>query len=633
MKRRLLALVLGVSLLFTACGNTNTADTQSAEPTVDERYLDASLDVETRIEALVSSMTLEEKAAQMLQPEQAEITPEEVKEYGIGSVLSGGGSCPSTGNNPENWQERVNDLKQAAKDSRLHIPLIYGIDAVHGNNNVFGSVVYPHNIGLGAAADADLMKEIGIATAKEVRAIGVQWDFAPCMGNPQDVSWGRTYECFSEKTEDIVPLISAYISGLQGDIKAGEIMKNTSVVACAKHYIGEGYTVDGINQGNVDMTPEEFDELLSLGILDPYKAAVNQNVLTVMPSYNSVNGVKCHENYHLLTEVLKEQLGFKGFVISDYNAIQQTSGATYYDQIALSINAGVDMLMEVSTWRDCINGIVENVKNGKITEERIDDAVSRILYVKFVAGLFEEEIGGATEQDLLANYGSDESRELARRAVRESLVCLKNDKVGKASAIEALKDATNVTICGSKAFDLGDQCGGWTITWQGQSGNKITNGTTIIQGIHNQIKDYAKVNHSVDGTLAEGTDAVVVVIGEKPYAETDGDRSKKADICASADDKEMMEKLLPNLEKLPKDVPVILVVVAGRPINIETYVDTFDGVVMAWLPGTEGQGVADVLFGDYDFTGTLKFTWQKDELTDALFTYGTGLNKAGESIK
>ncbi len=656
------ALMLALTMFLSACGAEDatgdgattpattvestdaTVDVSAGEAVVDKSvYMDPNADIQDRIDALLVQMTLEEKAAQMLQPEQAYITPEQVKEFGIGSVLSGGGSAPTTGNTAADWQARVNDFKQASLESRLGIPLLYGVDAVHGHNNIASATIFPHNIGLGAANNPELMQQIGAITAKEVRATGIQWTFAPTLGDVQNERWGRTYESFSERTEDIVALTGPYIDGFQGVSGTDEFMNAEHILACAKHFIGEGYTTDGINQGNVEMTHEEFDFLLDSGVLDPYSNAVDHEVLTVMASYNSIDGLKCHENYHLLTEVLKEELGFKGLVISDYNAVQQVSGATYKDQIELSINAGIDLLMEVSSWETCIDAIVQLVEEGRISEERINDAVSRILYVKFKAGLFEEEINGATEQALMAEFGSAEHREVARQAVRESLVLLKNDMVGDTFAIDALKDAKNIIVMGQRAFDIGSQCGGWTITWQGRSGN-ITQGTPIIQGFANAIGEDVKIAHNVDGTISEENDAIIVVIGETPYAETDGDRSPER-LTVAANDIELMTALETNLASMSNrdDVPVIGVIVAGRPINITEYMDTFDAVVMAWLPGTEGDGVADVLFGDYDFGGTLTFTWMKD-MADIekkfeegnedliLFPYGYGLNKAGETL-
>lgn len=661
--KKIAALMLAMTMFLSACGQnaatgddsnsttpvetTGTESTNATEPdevAVDKSvYMDPNADVQDRIDALLAQMTLEEKVAQMLEPEQAYITPEQVKEYGIGVVFSGGGSAPTTGNSLEDWQTRVNDFKQAALDSRLGIPLLYGVDAVHGHNNVLGATLFPHNIGLGAANNPELMRQIGEVVAKEVRATGIQWTYAPTLGNVLNERWGRTYECFSERTEDVVALTGPYIEGFQGVAGTEEFLDEEHILACAKHYIGEGYTVDGINQGNVDMTAEEFDFLLESGVIDPYTNAINHDVLTVMVSYNSVDGLKCHENYHLIQEVLKDEIGFKGLVSSDYNAIQQVSGVTYKDQIELAVNAGIDLLMEVSSWETVMDAILQLVEEGRITEERINDAVSRILYVKFTAGLFEEEVNGATEQALVESFGSEEHRAVARQAVRESLVLLKNEAVGDKLAIDALQDAENIIVMGQRAFDIGSQCGGWTITWQGRAGN-ITQGTPIIQGFANQVDEGVKLAHNVDGTISEDNDAIIVVVGETPYAEMEGDRAADK-LTVAANDQQLLATLEENLANMSNrdEVPVIGIIIAGRPVNITEYMDMFDAVVMAWLPGTEGDGVADVLFGDYDFTGTLTYTWMKDtadldkkfeegneELV--LFPYGYGLNKAGELL-
>lgn len=580
---------------------------ETVEAVVERTWMDANLPIEERITLLMNAMTIEEKAYQMVQSEQANINTTQITETNIGSVLSGGGSAPSTGNTAKDWADYVNGLKEAALNSRLGIPLLYGIDAVHGHNNVTGATVFPHNIALGATNDPELMAEIARVTAEEVMATGIQWDFSPCLGNPQDVTWGRTYECFSQNPKDIAAYSNVYIESLQ---------KN-GIIACAKHFIGEGYTEDGVNQGDVKMSAAEFDELLASGVLDPYTGAINAGVLTVMPSYNSIDGLKCHENYHLLTEVLKEQLGFKGFVISDYNAIEQTSGKSLKDQVAISVNAGVDMLMQPTTWDNCAKYIVDLVKDGTITEERVNDAVSRILYVKFAAGLFEEKIGGEYQKTLLDSFGDEYHRAVARQAVRESLVLLKNDKVSGVKALDALNAADYITVEGKAAYDMGRQCGGWTITWQGMSGN-ITPGTSIVQGIFNAVKDRATVKHSVDGSFNDETNAIVAVFGEIPYAESDGDRDGKVKVAAA--DTRMLEKLRDNTEGRD-DIPVIGIVISGRPIDISQYEDMFDAIIMAWLPGTEGDGIGDVLFGDYDFSGTLKYDWNDN------WTYGYGLTK------
>lgn len=624
-------------------GTTESVEEETEESEVDKSvYMDSARDVEERVDALLAQMTLEEKAAQMVQPEQNGLQYYQVKQYGIGSVLSGGGSAPASGNSAENWRKRINQMKQAALDSRLGIPLIYGVDAVHGHSNIDNATIYPHNIGLGAANDADLMKRIGAAVAEEVRATGIQWTFAPTLANPQNELWGRTYEGFGEDAVLAAELGAAFIEGAQGEKDTENFLSDSNIVATAKHYIGEGYTADGINQGDVQMPEEEFEALLRETLLIPYKAAVDAGVRTVMVSYNSVNGLKCHENGYLVNEVLKGELGFTGFVIGDYNGVQQVSGATYKEQIANAVNAGVDMLMEPYTWEEVIQHITANVEDGSISQERVDDAVRRILRVKFEAGLFEEQIDSDTENALLAEFGSDAHRELAREAVRKSLVLLKNATVNGQTAMEALADSTHILVVGTKGNDIGMQCGGWTISWQGSAG-EITEGTTILEGLQNAAGD-RDIIYNTDGTVTGEEDAIIVVAGENPYAETSGDRSS-SNLTITNDDKALIAGMDTALTTARENgVPVILLLINGRPITIADYVDRFDAIVEAWLPGTEGDGVADVLLGDYDFTGTLTYTWpwyasdiegKFDESNEAniLFTNGTGLTKSGASLR
>lgn len=604
-------------------------------------YMDPTVDVELRIQALLSQMTLEEKAAQMVQPEQAGISLAQITKYNVGSVLSGGGSAPSTGNSPEAWRNHINDMKQASLESRLGIPLLYGVDAVHGHNNVYGATVFPHNIGLGAADDEALLESIGEIVAKEVRATGIQWTFAPCLGNAQNELWGRTYECFGEDTDIVARLGAAFTRGVQGTLGTDDYLSDTHILANAKHYIGEGYTVNGTNQGDIKMSEEEFESLLQDELIAPYIAQIEAGALTVMVSYNSVNGEKCHGSKYLLTDVLKDQLGFKGLVVSDYNGIEQIQGGSFKNQIANAVNAGIDLMMEPYNWESTIINIVALVNEGAISQERLDDAVSRVLRVKFMAGLFEEEVASETEDALYAEFGSEEHREVAREAVRKSLVLLKNDKVGDQTAIEALQTADSITVVGQNAFNIGAQCGGWTISWQGSNG-KITPGTSIVGGMANHLgRDFDIVYNPV-GEIEGERDAIIVVIGENPYAETSGDRSASS-LTVSAADKTMMENISETLADYRKNGTVVVgILLSGRPITIADYVDDFDAIVEAWLPGTEGEGVADVLFGDYDFTGTLKFTWpwyasdidsKFDDESLVLFKKGTGLRKDGSSIE
>jgi len=605
-------------------------------------YMDATQDIDVRIDALMEQMTLREKAAQMVQPEQSAILPEEVIQYNVGSILSGGGSAPGPNNSVIGWQNGVDTLKYYSLQSRLGIPLLYGVDAVHGHNNVSDATVFPHNIGLGSADDEDLMERMGAVVAREVKASGIQWTFAPTLGNPQNELWGRTYECFGEDTDIVARLGAAFIRGAQGEAGTDAYLDSDHVLATAKHYIGEGYTKYGTNQGDVKMSDEEFDQLLHDSLLEPYKAAVDAGVRTVMVSYSSVNGLKCHENSYLINDVLKGELGFTGLVVSDYNGIQQVSGSSYKDKVEKSVNAGIDLFMEPNTWKDFIESLVELVKEGKVSRDRVDDAVRRILRVKFEAGLFEEKIGSEREVELIGEFGCEANREVAREAVRKSLVLLKNEKNGDKTAIQALADAKNIVVAGSKADDIGAQCGGWTITWQGSKGD-ITSGTTVLQGLTDAAGSRT-ITHNTTGEVADDTDAVIVVVGETPYAETDGDRTADT-LTITNDDKKLLDDLQESLQAAGKEeIPVIAILLVGRPVTISDYVDDFDAVVTAWLPGTEGEGIADVLFGDYDFTGTLTYTWprQASDIPEKfdegsadriLFAKGTGLNKEGISLK
>lgn len=656
---RIIALMLTVLcavLVMTGCNKeeikqqaTTEAATEAplawdAEPAElnKDLYMNQEMDVEERVANLLSMMTLEEKVAQMIQAEQAAIGPNQMADYGIGSVLSGGGSSPTSGNTAEDWQNHVNNVKSAALKSRLGIPVLYGVDAVHGHNNVYGATMFPHNIGLGAANDEELVERIGQVVAEEVRATGIQWTFAPTLGNPQNELWGRTYECFGEDTEVVASLGAAYVRGLQGEVDNEAYLDKSHVLATAKHYLGEGYTLAGMNQGNVKMDEAEFETLLREQLLTPYKEAIDSGARTVMVSFSSVNGLKTHEDKYLVMDVLKGDLGFTGFVISDYNGVQQVSGDDYRAKIANSVNAGVDMLMEPNSWEECMKELIEAVKEGSVSVERINDAVTRILRVKFEAGLFEEELKGETENALMTSFGSEEHRAIAKEAVSKSLVLLKNDKIEEKTTMELLAESKNILVAGSKADDIGSQCGGWTISWQGSTGD-ITEGTTILEGLQQVAGDGVTVEYNEEGTVSANHDAVIVVIGENPYAESSGDRSA-SNLTITGKDKAVLEKIKETATVAGNEnVPVIAVMISGRPITIADYLDDFDALVMAWLPGSEGQGVADVLLGDQDFTGTLKYTWTwyagdiADKFAEGnedkvLFKYGSGLKKDGSSI-
>lgn len=547
-----------------------------------------------------------------MQAERLAVTPQEVKQYKIGSILSGGGSTPEP-NSPESWANMVDGFQKGAMSTRLQIPIIYGVDAVHGHNNVKGATIFPHNIGLGATRDTDLVKRIAAVTAKEIRTTGIHWDFAPTLAAPQNIRWGRSYEGFSEDPKLVSKMGAAFVEGLQGNPNDPNFLGRTKSVATAKHWVGDGATTDGKDQGNVELTEEELQRFI-----EPYKYAIGAGARTVMVSYSSWNGLKTHTDHHLVTEVLKERLGFHGFVVSDWNGVQQTD-PDFKQAVKKGLNAGIDMFMMPYDWEKFITTTEELVNSGEVSKERIDDAVSRILRVKFEDRLFEKPYA---DRGLLKNnsVGSKAHREVAREAVRKSLVLSKNE-----NRVLPLSKNDKIFVAGKKADDIGIQCGGWTISWQGSSGD-ITPGTTILEGIRNAVKPGATVNYDKNGLGAAGHDVAVVVVGEEPYAEFEGDRNN-LDL-----DKQDLE-LLQNVKS--SDVPMVVITVSGRPLMISDHIKDWDAFVAAWLPGTEGQGVADALFGDYDFTGKLSFTWPKrfeqipmhpgDEEYDPLFPFGYGL--------
>lgn len=631
--------IVAVGCIFTLTVGSLTGCKKEDKPAAEESsyvlYKDASKSVEERVTDLLGRMTIEQKVAQMIMPEKnvegGGASQEDVKKLGIGAVLSGGGSAPTTGNTASDWSELINSYKQAASESELGIPLIYGIDSVHGNNNVYGATVFPHQIGLGATGNAELVQTIGGIVAQESIATGANYIFSPVLGIPENERWGRFYECFGEDVDLVTELGTAYIQGYQGVKDTDEFLSSSKVIASAKHYIGEGQTMNGANQGVVSMKADDWDDILHNKLIIPYKEAVEAGVQTVMVSYNSVNGNNCHENTYLIKDLLKGELGFDGIVISDYNGVGHCQGFEYKNQLANCVNAGVDMLMEPLNWRECYDTLIGLVNDGIVKEDRIDDAVTRILRVKFRAGLFEQEINGEEEQKYMSEFGSDEHRAVARQAVRESATLLKNDEVNGKSAIEALADAQNIAVLGSKSNDIGAQCGGWTISWTGSMGN-ITEGTTILEGFMEVAPD-KQFNYGASvSTIPENTDGVVIVVGESPYSETQGDTSPSG-LALKPSDVSLIEE---TRAAVGDDVPVVVILITGRPLTIKDQLEMMDGLICAWLPGTEGAGIADVIFGEYDFTGHTTVTWPKNgedivnKFTDdsvVLFPYGTGLTK------
>jgi beta-glucosidase len=587
-----------------------------------------------QVKELLSQMTLDEKIGQMTQPEQGPVlgNPGDIQKYFLGSVLSGGDGDPKEGNSLQAWTDLYNRVQSEAMKTRLAIPLLYGADAVHGHSNVLGAVMFPHNIALGCARDAALVEKIGRITAREVRATGIQWTFAPCVTVPQDIRWGRTYEGFSEDPALVRTLGEAAVRGLQGQSLSDPL----AILACAKHFIGDGGTAAGtkprvgapaakearlwLDQGDTNVDEATLRRIHLQGYISAIKAGVG----SIMPSYSTWNGVRCSGSKQLLTEILKQELGFEGFLISDYNAIGQINPGDYKASVEISINAGMDMAMEPTNYRNFINTLKELVNEGRVPMSRIDDAVTRILRVKFAMGLMDKTRDQLADTKLHASFGSAEHRAVAREAVRKSMVLLKNEQ----KALPISKQIVRIHVAGKSADNIGNQCGGWTIFWQGKTGDVTPGGTTILTAIKAAVSSKTQVTYSLDGAGAEGAALGVVVVGEKPYAEGIGD---SADLALDQEDM----TAIANVKKA--GIPVVVIVIAGRPMILGDALQKADALMAGFLPGTEGQGIADVLFGDYKPTGKLSFSWPKSmdqlplningpkEKYAPLFPYGYGL--------
>ena len=578
-------------------------------------------------------MTLDQKIGQMTQPERMHVTPDEAKRFHIGSVLSGGGSCPGD-NRPADWVT-MNDAYWTASmqedAEHLAIPILYGVDAIHGNANVLGATIFPHNIGLGAAGDPELIQRIGRVTAREVRAAGVDWTFAPTLAVARDPRWGRTYESYSEDPG----VVGGYAGGIVKGLQEG------GVVACAKHWVGDGGTVAGVDQGD---TVVDEEELRSVHIA-PYLPAVKSGVLTVMVSLSSWNGEKCHAHRYLIQDVLKGEMGFRGFVVSDWNGVDPLAD-DYAEAAAMAVNAGVDMVMVPETWKEFIAGLRERVERGDVPVERIDDAVARILQVKFVSGLFERARPWGRRGANGSSFGSREHREVAREAVRKSLVLLKNE-----GGVLPLDKGGRILVTGRGAHDRGRLCGGFTVEWQGVLGNdRIEGGTSVWEGI--EAVAPGAVLGGVGGNVGVpegGFDAAVVVIGERPYAEGLGDIREESPVRPGTNHLpagpgalkpygDTLELAALHPEDLAmirglrgRGIPVVAVLVSGRPLVVDEELAASAGFVVAWLPGSEGGGVADVLFGDCDFVGRLPMGWLGGG-GKVLFPRGYGLRLLGSEV-
>ena len=603
------AAVFAISLLCATQPFARQADSQL--------YKDAKLPVAQRVDDLLKRMTLDEKIGQMTQADHASLKdPSEVDSLFLGSVLSGGDSeLPDV--SAKGWSAHAEALQKRALMTRLAIPIIYGIDAVHGHANVRGAVVFPHHIGMGCTRNPKIVEEAARVTALEISGTAMHWNFAPCIAVTLDERWGRSYESFGETAELAESLGSAAVRGMQGT----DMSEPGRVLATAKHFVGDGGTKNGVDRGDTVVDEATLRKVHMAG----YVAAIKAGVGSVMVSYNSWNGQKMHGHKHLITDVLKGELKFQGLVVSDWNGIDELPGDSL-QHIEQAVNAGIDMMMVPDKYRQFIDGMQQNVKAGRISMARIDDAVRRILTIKFRLGLFERPFGNPSER---ANIGSAAHRSVARQAVRESQVLL----VNRNNALPIKSAASRIVVAGKAADDLGLQCGGWTISWQGASG-RVTDGTTVLEAIKKAAPN-ASVSVVKAGEPVPAGDVAVVVIGERPYAEMKGDRS---DLSLDPADVEAVRAAK------KAGLPVVVVLFSGRPLILEPIMQDVDALIAAWLPGTEGDGIADVLFGKYAPTGKLSVTWPRsmaqvpinvgpngEKPQGALFDYGFGLTYAAST--
>jgi len=610
LNRPALMLTLASSLLLAGCDKAATPPTNEQTTIWPALNFPVAQDpaMEQAITELMTSMTLEQKIAQMIQPEIRDITVEDMRKYGFGSYLNGGGAFPNDNKyaTPADWIALAEAMYQASIDDSLDgskIPTMWGTDAVHGHNNVIGATIFPHNIGLGAANNPALIEQIAEATAREVMATGIDWVFAPTVAVVRDDRWGRTYESYSENPTIVHDYAAAIVRGLQGSAD-GDFLSERRVISTVKHFVGDGGTTGGIDQGNTEVSEAELYHIHAQG----YVGGLQAGAQTVMASFNSWNGSKLHGDRYLLTEVLKERMGFDGFVVGDWNGHGQIPGCTN-ENCPQAANAGLDVYMvPTQAWKPLYYNLIAQVKQGVIAEQRIDDAVRRILRVKKRAGLFDKPspaqrpLAGRTEL-----IGAAEHRAVAREAVRQSLVLLKNNQ-----QLLPLKPQQHILMAGSGADNIGQQAGGWTISWQGTGNTNadFPGGTSIYAGIRKQVTAVGgSVELSVAGSFQQKPDVAIVVFGEEPYAEGNGDldnleyqRSNKTDLA-----------LLKQLKA--QGIPVVSLFISGRPMWVNPELNASDAFVAIWLPGSEGAGVADVILADangkpqYDFSGKLSFSW------------------------
>ncbi|WP_372770907.1 exo 1,3/1,4-beta-D-glucan glucohydrolase [Pseudoalteromonas sp.] len=622
-------------------GNDNAKSTNSKNDiwpkiTSPVKY-DAAL--ESKIDALLAQMTLEQKIAQMIQPEIRNITVEDMRRYGFGSYLNGGGSFPNGDKHatPEDWIKLADDMYMASIDDSLDgstIPTMWGTDAVHGHNNVIGATLFPHNIGLGAANNPKLMEQIAAITAKEVMVTGIDWVFAPTVAVVQDDRWGRTYESYSEDPALVRSYAASVVKGLQGEV-GKDFLGNERVISTVKHFVGDGGTVNGDDQGDNISSEQDLFDIHAQG----YVGGLNVGAQSVMASFNSWHGEKVHGNKYLLTDVLKDKMAFDGFIVGDWNGHGQVAGCSN-ESCAQSINAGLDIFMVPSDWKALMENTIAQVNAGEIAQSRVDDAVRRILRVKFRAGLFDKPrpkdraLSGKTEL-----IGQAAHRDVAAQAVRESLVLLKNNQ-----QLLPLSPKQRILVAGDAADNIGKQSGGWTITWQGTNNQNsdFPGGSSILDGLRSQVTAAGgTLDYSLDGSYSEKPDVAIVVFGEEPYAEGHGDRATLEYQAGEKRDLALLNKFK------AADIPVVAVFISGRPMWVNAELNASTAFVAAWLPGSEGAAIADVLLRNannsvnFDFKGKLPFSWPinpnqhvdfyKTSDEKPLFAFGYGLTSTSNT--
>ena len=581
-------------------------------------------DIEAQIDQILPKLTLEQKVGQVIQGDSDSVTPEDVKKYRLGSVLSGGNSAPGPLNYAETnaWLELADKYYNASIDDEgveVAIPIIWGIDAVHGHANLKGAIIFPHNVGLGATNNPELIEKIAQITAHELTVSGHDWTFAPTLAVPQDLRWGRSYEGFSEDPKIVKSYGDRIVVGLQGKFGSDDFMGNGKVISSAKHFLADGATENGVDQGDALISEKELSEVHAAG----YYSSIPAGVQTVMASFSSWNGRKLHGDKELLTDVLKEKMGFNGFVVGDWNGHGQVPGCVNTD-CPQSLNAGLDMYMAPDSWKGLYESTLQHAKDGTISIERLDDAVRRILRVKLSSGIFQKgppsSRANSGDESLL---GLPKHREVARQAVRESMVLLKNN-----NNVLPIDPSKKILVIGDGAASISKASGGWTLSWQGNNhtNDEFPNGESILSGIEEVVSDAGgEVIFSESGETSESADIVIAIYGEDPYAEFQGDRENLDFIPKGFDTNSLLK--FKNM-----DIPVVSVFLSGRPMWTNPEINNSDSFIAAWLPGSEGGGIADMLFktdNSYDFKGKLSFTWPSSALVsekkETLFNLGYGL--------